>query len=120
MKAIYETPQYVEYIEAILARAKIVPECGKVSTRITYEEQIPILRNNNCATVNQEFQFTKDTTIELGGITIEFRKDIDIITVIYSKKYTGEALKNLIKCFFGIVESFYLENEYALILSKKL
>lgn len=119
--SMYNTEKYQEYIMTILKNAKIDETDGKIVTRVeSYEDaNILTLRNYKCVSVIQEFQFTRTKNVEIAGKTVIFDKD-SILPVIYSRKYTKNALNSLLKSYFKVVnEPYYLGNKYALILLQK-
>lgn len=119
---IYDTEHEQAYIHAILERAKIYPSDGIISDpRLSYEHgtRNAFLRDYNCASVIQEFIIKKAKTIELGGKDIFFAQNT-IITVLYSKKYTYEAIRNIIGSLFDIEKIYRTqEDDYALVLCTK-
>ena len=121
LNEMYNTKKYKEYIFSILKNAQIYPGDGNINTRITdYNSQNAILRKFNCATVTQEFAFSRKKEVEIGGRKLSF-DETTIIPVIYSRKYTKNALNALLNNYFNIIGTpYYLNNKYALILAQKV
>jgi len=117
-----DSNEHREYMLAILDRAKISPTDGSISpARLSYDYGIKNewLRNHNCATVLQEFTITNPITVEFGDESLPLGRN-KIITVLYSKKYTKEALTNIVSDIFTVERVFSASNEdYALMLCKK-
>lgn len=117
--AMYDTKKYKDYIFSILNNAQIKREDGDIKTQvIPYNPNIDILRKYKCATVVQEFTFKVNKEVTIGGKKIPFNKGT-IIPVIYSRKYTKNALIDLLEKYFYTVFPFYHQNQYALILCQK-
>jgi len=119
LRSMYDTSEYKNYILSILNIAHIKSEDGQINTHIVdYEADNEILRKYKCCTVKQEFTFSASKDVVIDGETFQFNKN-RIIPVIYSRKYTKNALKELLQCYLEIVHPYYLGKKYALILCKK-
>lgn len=118
--AMYDTKKYKDYIFSILNNAQIKRGDGDIKTRVTEYKDAnnAILRQYNCSTVIQEFIFKTDKEVTIGGKKIPFNRGT-IIPVIYSRKYTKNALCALLENHFSISKSFYRNTQYALILCQK-
>lgn len=121
LEQMYNTDKYKDYIYSILKNARIQRTDGEIKTKVTDDTNSTnvTLRKYNCATVTQEFIFSKNKEVKLGGIDVKFTHDT-IIPVIYSRKYTRAALNALLRNYFEIVNGpYYSEGKYALILAQK-
>lgn len=118
----YRSDKYDEYILSILKKANITKKDGRIQTRVDSDRNANILtlRKYYCVTVVQEFVFSRNKEVEISGMKASFVKG-SIIPVIYSRKYTKNALNALLQSYFNVVGEPYFSTsgKYALVLLQK-